>query len=217
MTRARTARGQTSRSRNVASTLDRLKPGEAAVILQRLLAAHPDLRAEAEQIASALLGEVSFEDVAWEIETAARALDLDDLNNRAGSHRWGYKDPTEAAWELLEEIVEPFLEDMKHQAELQSAARALEICKGVVLGLYRVRHEPNGSTVLGWAPDFAVQTAMSAVEMYATGGGGTWKVCRQRRERPAFPQAFVAEYVPEWGSLIAQTLSKSRDHRHAGR
>jgi hypothetical protein len=49
-----------------------------------------------------LLGEVSFEDVGCEIEGATPALDLDDLNSRAGRHRWGYEDPTEAAWELLE-------------------------------------------------------------------------------------------------------------------
>ncbi len=161
-------------------------------------------------MASDLLGEVLFEDVACEIEEAARALDLDDLNSRAGSHRWGYKDPTEAAWELLEDVVEPFLEDMKRQAELHSPANALEICKGVVLGLYRVRHEPDGGTVLGWAPDFAPQTAMWAVEMWSTGGGGTWKVRSARRDRAAFPDAFVETYVPEWRALIAQTLSRSR-------
>jgi hypothetical protein len=66
----------------------------------------------------------------------------------AGSHQWGYKDPTEAAWQLLEEVIEPFLEDMKRQAELHSPTNALEICKGVVLGLYRVRHEPDGDEVL---------------------------------------------------------------------
>ena len=38
-------------------------------------------------------------------------LDLDGLNSCAGSHRWGYKDPTGAAWEFLEEAVEPLLED----------------------------------------------------------------------------------------------------------
>jgi hypothetical protein len=185
MTRARAARGRAAPSgkpsRNIASVFDRLKPEEAATVLQRLLAAHPDLRAEAGKMASDLLGEVSFENVACEIEEAARALDLDDLNSRAGSYRWGYKEPTDAAWELLEEVVEPFLEDMKRQAELQSPANALEICKGVVLGLYRVRHEPDGCTVLGWAPDFAPETAMWAVETWSTGGGGTWKVRSARR------------------------------------
>ncbi len=219
MTRARAARGRAAPSgkpsRNIASVFDRLKPEEAATVLQRLLAAHPDLRAEAGKMASDLLGEVSFENVACEIEEAARALDLDDLNSRAGSYRWGYKEPTDAAWELLEEVVEPFLEDMKRQAELQSPANALEICKGVVLGLYRVRHEPNGGTVLGWAPDFAPQTAMWAVEMWSTGGGGTWKVRSARRDRAALPEAFVETYVPEWRALIAQTLSRLRNPRHA--
>lgn len=164
-------------------------------------------------MASDLLGEVSFEHVAYELEEAVRALDLDDLNSRAGSHRWGYKDPTEAAWELLEEVVEPFLEDMKRQAELQSPTNALEICKGVVLGLYRVRHEPDGGTLLGWAPDFAPQTAMWTVEMWSTGGGGTWKVRSARRDRASLPEAFVETYVPEWRTLIAQTLSRSRNPR----
>ncbi len=216
MTRAKVTRGHPAPSGKATSVLDQLKPAEAGIVLQRLLAAHPDLHAEAGQIARALLGEVSFEDVAGEIETAARALDLDDLNCRAGSHRWGYQDPSDAAWELLEEVVDPFLEDMKRQAELHLEAKALEICKGIVLGLYSVRHKPNGSTVLGWPPDFAVQTAMSAVEMWSTRGGGTWKVRRARRGRPTFPRAFVAEYVPEWSSLIAETLSRSRDIRHAG-
>ena len=38
-------------------------------------------------------------------------FDLDGLNSCAGSHRWGYKDPTGAAWEFLEEAVESLLED----------------------------------------------------------------------------------------------------------
>jgi hypothetical protein len=134
-------------------------------------------------------------------------------NSRAGSHRWGYKEPTDAAWELLEETVEPFLEDMKRQAELQSPATAVEILKDVVVGLYRLRHEPDGGTVLGWAPDFAAQSAMWAVEMWSTGGGGTWKVRRARRDRATFPEALVETYVPEWRTLIAQALSRSRNPR----
>jgi len=190
--------------------LDRLKPDEAEAVLHRLLAAHPRLREEARQMARDLLDEVSFEDVAAEIEWAARQLDLDALNSRAGRHRWGYKDPTDAAWELLDEVVEPFLEDMKRQAEVRSAAAALEICKGVVLGLYALRHRRDGDTVLGWAPDYAVETAMRAVEMCATGGGGTWKLSRAGRSLAALPDAFVESCVPEWRAVIAQTVSRSR-------
>jgi hypothetical protein len=55
------------------SVLERLKPGEAETVLRRLLAVHSDLGDEAEQIARSVLGEVSFESVAEEVEYAVYA------------------------------------------------------------------------------------------------------------------------------------------------
>lgn len=198
----------TNRSKKGASVLNSLKPEEAQTVLHRLLAAHPALGAKAEQIARLLLGEVSFESVADQVEDAVRALSLDDLNSRAGRHEWGYTEPTEAAWELLGEAVDPFLEDMKRQIELGLEAEALEICKGVVLGLYRVRDE-KGSEFLGWAPDFPDETAVFVIETWCVGGDSKRTVARTSlQRRRAFPQEFVVEFVPEWDSLIARTLSR---------
>lgn len=195
-------------SKKGASVLNSLKPEEAQAVLRRLLAAHPALGAKAEQIARSFLGEVSFESVADEVEHAVRALSLDDLNSRAGRHEWGYTEPTEAAWELLEEAVDPFLEDMKRQTGLGLEAEALEICKGVVLGLYRMRDE-RGSEFLGWAPDFPEETAAFAVSTWCTGVANKKMAAQSRsRKRRAFPKDFVVEFVPEWDSLIARTLSR---------
>lgn len=192
------------------SVLDRLTPGEAAIVLRRLLAAHPDFVDEAEQIARSLLGEVSFESVADEVEHAVRSLDLDDLNSRAGSHAWGYTEPSEAAWELLGEAVDPFLDDMQRQMELGLEAEALEICKGVVLGLYRLHKERSGNAVLDWAPDFPAETAAHVVDTWRTGGDTRKRVAqRAPRKRPGFPQDFVEKFVPEWGSLIGRALSRT--------
>lgn len=207
MARAKRPHSGASQSRKKTSVLDRLKPEEAASVLRSLLEAHPALGATAEQIARSLLREVSFECVAEEVEAGVGFVDLDDLNSRAGSHRWGYVDPSEAAWELLEEAVAPFLEDMKRQMELGLEAEALEICKGVVLGLYRLRGVTDHA-VLGWAPDFPAETAAHAVETWCTGGDSKADAQRKPRKRPAFPQRFVDEYVPEWHSLIAQALSR---------
>lgn len=49
-----------------------LEAGEARAVLDRLLAAHPDLRTEAEQAARSLLGQVSFESVADDVEHGQR-------------------------------------------------------------------------------------------------------------------------------------------------
>jgi hypothetical protein len=164
-------KGQTARDGAGRRTLERLKPEEAAGVLRHLLEVHPDLATEAEEMARSLLHQVDYEDVAAEIEEEIRALDYEDLNARAGSHEWGYVDPSEAAWEILEETVEPFREDMKRHLELGLEAEALEICKGLVLGCYRLS-EPAGGDVLGWAPDFPGEAAGNALEVWYTGTDG---------------------------------------------
>ena len=88
------------RSKSKTPVLDRLKPEETSEVLRCLLAAHPDLAAEAERTARAVIGAVTFEDIANDVEDAVCALDLDDLHGRAGRHEWGYVEPTEAAWEI---------------------------------------------------------------------------------------------------------------------
>ena len=195
-------------ARKKGSVLDRLKAAEAHDVLRRLITAHPNLGAEAETIARSLLAEVTFEAVADDVEDGVRAMDLEDLNGRAGRHEWGYVGPDEAAWEILEETVEPFLDDIKRQIELGLEAEALEICKGLVLGLYRVEHEERGE-VAEWAPDFPAEAAGGAIETWQR-EMQTTKAARAgaRRSRPTFPQEFVDRFIPEWRDMIAQIVSR---------
>ncbi|MBI4590769.1 MAG: hypothetical protein HY725_18240 [Candidatus Rokubacteria bacterium] len=92
---------------DLAELLARIKPHEAAGILRLLLERQPKLQGEAEEIAKAMVTDVRVEDVAEAVGQAVLGLDLDDLNARAGRHSWGYVEPTEAAWELLEEELNP--------------------------------------------------------------------------------------------------------------
>jgi hypothetical protein len=185
------------------SILERLSPSEAQTVLQRLLMAHADLRVEVERIARDLLAEVSFESVADDVEDAICALDLDDLGGRAGQHHGGYTSPTEAAWELLHEAVDPFLSDMKRQMELGLEGEALEICKGILLGLYRV-HDMKRDDFLGWAEDFPTEAAADAVSIWAGQQERQAAKRSSQRTRRIFPQRFLTDYLPEWDDLIAQ-------------
>ena len=101
-----------------------------------------------------------------DVEQVVLGLDLDDLNSRAGRHRWGHVEPTEAAWELLEEAVDPFLKEMKRHIDLGFEATATATCAGIVFGLYRCRGK-NSDQVLGWAEDFPAETAGHAVATLA--------------------------------------------------
>ena len=144
------------------SPLRQLKDDEAAALLRSLVAKHPELSAEAETLAAAVVGDVAMEDVAQEAEDAVRGLDIDDLNSRAGSHSYGYVEPTEAAWELIEEAVMPLIEDIQRRLDAGQSDAALATCAGIVLGLYRARHDANDGC-LGWAPDASAEMAGEAV------------------------------------------------------
>jgi hypothetical protein len=153
-------RGQKAAQRS--SPLHQLKDGEAAALFRSLLTKHPELSAEAETLAASIIGDVAMEDVAQEAVDAVRALDLDALNSRAGSHSYGYVEPTEAAWELIEEAVMPLIEDIQRRLDAGQPDAALATCAGIVLGLYRVRHDASDGC-LGWAPDAPAEIAGGAV------------------------------------------------------
>lgn len=201
----------TRSDRSKRSILDNLKTGEGLDVLHRLLASHPNLKKEAESIARSLLGEVNFEEIADEVQEAVSALDFDDLNARAGHHEQGYAEPGEAAWEILEEAVEPFTADIQRRIELRLEADALEICKGTVLGLYRVGHS-GGGPVAEWAPDFPAEAAGNAIDVWLAPAkrASLSGPKRNERKRPAFPQEFVDKEVPEWGEMIQRMVGRSK-------
>ena len=168
-------------------------------MLRALIARHPELAAEAEQLSRAVVTRVDAEAVAAEVEDAVLALELDELNARAGRQRWGYVEPTEAAWELLEEALDPFLDEMRRRVELGFEAAAVATCQGIVLGLYRCRGQTTDK-VLGWAEDFPAEAAGEAVGTLTRLRGTKGRVWR-------LPAGFTAA-VPEWAHLIERAARR---------
>ena len=54
-----------------------------------------------------MLASVDVDIVSDLIVEAILDLDTEDLATRAGPRRHGYVEPTDAAWQLLEEVIEP--------------------------------------------------------------------------------------------------------------
>ncbi len=173
------------------SALAQLQPAEAAAVLTQLLKSHPEMRAEAERLAGAMLDEVSAADVAVGVEGDLRALDVDDLNERAGPHRGGYTEPADAADELLEEALAPYVEDLRRRLATGRSGAAMETLRGILAGLYAVRHADGGGEVLDWSPDFP-QTAAAMV-------AGIW-----RNAGRDLPVEVLNDVVPEWAGGIAR-------------
>jgi mannose/cellobiose epimerase-like protein (N-acyl-D-glucosamine 2-epimerase family) len=139
-------------------TLDHLGPTECAQVLRELLARYKELRGEANEIAESLIDDVSVEAVAEDVADLVGSIGIDELGGRAGKQSWGYVEPSQAAWDLLEESLEDIRADMKRRVEAGMKPAAEKICQGIVIGLHEV-DGTNTDGVLGWAPDFPAEAA----------------------------------------------------------
>ena len=184
------------------STLDRMGSHELAGVLRAVLTKHPELCAEAEQIAIDMIAVPSVEDVADEVHDAVTALGIESFHGRAGKHEWGYVEPTEAAWELLTEALEDVLADMKRRADLGLHQAAEAICCGIVVGLHSAK-ETSSDGPLGWAPDFPAEEACHAVAELI-------RVCSpddRARVRSGLVDA-LSKLVPGWDEMIRRAAGR---------
>ena len=61
------------------SLLESLNPDEAAIVLRRFVAAHPELETEGEAMTKTLLREDSFEQIAEDVYDSVQVLGYDEL------------------------------------------------------------------------------------------------------------------------------------------
>lgn len=173
------------------AVIERLAPEEASAILRQLLVEKAALVSDAERLANAMLHDVSCESVAIDVEDALASVHVDLVMERAGRDSYGgYTSPDEAACALLDEALQPFTDDMARRFQLGMEEQALEICKGLVLGLYRQRKESGGA--FEYAPDFVAEAAGYAVDAWRRGKRG------RKRENLRSAQKALLELAPEW-------------------
>jgi hypothetical protein len=186
------------KSRDVPGALERLTSEETARLLPLLFKRHPELREEAESLAMMLITMVVPEEVADDLEFAFGGITQEDIWDRAGSDSAGrYTEPGEAAAELCEEALAPFLDDLERLLEMGLGAPALEQVKGILLGFHNLKGE--------LPPD---------AEEYATGSGiyevlETWAEGRPSKADPPL-LAWAGETIPAWLENIEQDLAAIR-------
>jgi hypothetical protein len=130
----------TSQTSRPTSALAALTGNEKATVFDELLAIRPDLRELAETHAARLISNEDRSAVAGDVEYALLSRDIEELNSRAGYQPGqGYVHPVEAAPEILDEELEPFLRDLERRAKLGMKTAAVELAVGILLGLYECR------------------------------------------------------------------------------
>ena len=154
-----------------------------------------------------MVSAASVEGVAEDIFDAVTSLDIGTFHGHAGKQPWGYVEPTEAAWELLDEAVVDVIADMKRRAELGLHQAAEQICCGVVLGLQKAKTvESDGP--LRWAPDFPAEEACHAVaEFIRMLPAKNRQTARDRLVKT------LSVLVPGWTEMISRAADSATKKR----
>ena len=150
--------------RDKTPALDALTGPEKGELLDQLLATRPDLRKQAEAYAVQRMSTEDRDAVADDVESALSGLDIEELNGRVGYRSGaGYVHPSEAVDEILDEALQPFLDDLRRRAGLSITPAAVEIAVGILCGLYRCR-VGDSESLLEYSPDYAAERASDVVD-----------------------------------------------------
>ncbi len=164
-------------------------------VLIALVARHPELVSEVAELVEEVLGSMSFERVADAVLEGIANLEILDMGKRSGRQPFGYVGPGEAAGAMIEEVIEPFVDRIERCAAMGLHEAALEVCRGVLLGLYRAER-CDQSEVVAWIPD-----GLSELTDTPIGALGRSRGRRAGSGRSPVPKdlaQFAEELLPEW-------------------
>ena len=142
--------------------IDHLSPTDALSILRTLANSDEALARRIAEIGMSRLSGVAPEEVAAELYDELDALEVEEVWDRAGETHYGYVEPGEAADQMIEEVLEPFLEELGKYQKLGMNTEANRMCMRLLLGLYRFEREST-SEFKGWAPDAPIIFAEAVV------------------------------------------------------
>ena len=170
-------------------------PSDALAILKVLASNEPHLAKHIAESALNYLGQVDPQKEAEVLFTELDLLEVEEVWDRAGETRHGYVDSGEAAYQMVEEVFEPYREQLKKYQRLGLMTQANRLTMGLVWGLYRFEHEAT-SEFKNWAPGVAGSYAQEVVELWLSGSPGS--------DDRASVIAFIEDELGGWGGQWLQ-------------
>jgi hypothetical protein len=176
--------------------IDNLSPEDALTILRQLAARDEKLAGEIAALARNHLSKVDMDKVARTLRHQLELLEPEDVWERAGMTRYGYVDDSEAAFELLQELLEPHLDEVRRRQKAGLYLEAEQICMGLMLAFYEFEYEWT-SEFKDWVVDLSLEYACDIARLWRKGSGG-----RDDSEMQAFIEAALAQWAPVLVPLV---------------
>jgi len=174
--------------------VNNLSPEDALVILQQLAAQDEKLAVQIASLALSYLSDVAAEEIAETLRYELESLTPEEVWDRAGNTRHGYVETGEAAEQMIDEVLKPYLEEMRKYHKTGLAWEAQQMCQGLMLGFYDFEYQSK-TEFKDWAVDSLVYFALEVLTVWIED-----EVEMQQRQEM---QAFIDEELMGW----ARTLS----------
>jgi len=169
--------------------INALSPADALQVLKALAQEDAEMAVRIAKLADRLLKQVNFEEIAERLVSALEGLEVEEVWDRARKTRHGYVEPGEAAGQMIEEALAPFLDEMKKYQRMEMNKQAQQMCMGLLLGLYDFEYIST-SEFKNWAPDATLAFAMEVWDIWKAGSPSKASLSAMRN--------FFADYMGSW-------------------
>ncbi len=132
--------------------INKISPREALVILRSLAKSDKEIKNTIIEFAEDLFGDIDVEEIGEDVFYALDGIDVHDLWDSSGAKVDGYISPEDMAFEMVEEQLQTYYQELFRLCELKMAQEAMQYCMGVLKGIYRYVNESE-SEFKDWATD----------------------------------------------------------------
>ncbi len=129
-----------------------LTDDQAQRVLTHLLKENPKLIPVAAAFARETLSGIDEDEISERVCDALSDLDVEVLWQESGKTRYGYVDPYDHSYEMMEEKIDPFLDEMERYLDREMIDGALSCCRGIIKGICVYMSEEAGDFG-DWAAD----------------------------------------------------------------
>jgi hypothetical protein len=171
------------------NVISMLTAEQALAIICRLCRTGGVLRDAVVAEAMSVLTEIDVDTIADEVFAALDTIDVQDCWDRSGRSRDGYTSPDEAATEMIEEALQPYVDQLERYRALAMPGQELAFCMGILLGIYRYPRESR-SEFREWSLDIPAECAGLLMAQ--------WRERQKSEAGISAMKAFIRARCPEW-------------------
>jgi|SRR3989344_6200565 len=154
--------------------LENIRAEDALDILKNLAKDNEEIASQIEDISKDSLKKIDINEIAENVEFDLSNIDVEELWDRSGRTRYGYVEPGEMADEMIEEVLEPYFEEMCKYKKLLMHKEAKYYCMGILKGIRCFENE-SSSEFSEWATDAFSNFSHSTLEK--------WKsICKNQQD-----------------------------------